>query len=163
MALRSDTYYRGLATAALKEADLDEPPVPVEELAERCGIPVRYVVMPSFFSSAIIAEDGLPVILVNSTRDEYVRRRALAHSMGHILIVMNDAEGTYSRTIGEHPEADLVADELLTPAFMVVDQSQKWFNDYRYLARLFGVSEQEMTRKMVEMGIIQQRGILWDY
>lgn len=163
MALRSDAYYRGLADKALKEAGFTEPPVPVEELAQRYGIPVRYAVMPAFFSSAIIAEDGLPVILVNSTRDEYVRRRALAHSMGHILAVIDDPQGSYQRDIGDHADAELVADELLTPAFMVIDQSQKWFNDYRYLARLFGVSEQEMMRKMVQMGIIQQRGILWDY
>lgn len=163
MALRSDAYYRSLADKALKDEGLVEPPVPVEELAERYGIPVRYAVMPAFFSAAIISEDGMPVILVNSTRDEYVRRRALAHSMGHILVVLNDTEGTYERTIGDHPDAETVADELLTPAFMVIDQSQKWFNDYRYLARLFGVSEQEMLRKMVDMGIIHQRGIQWEY
>lgn len=163
MALRSDTYYRSLADKALKDADFTEPPVPIEELAARIGIPVRFAVMPSFFSSAIISEDGMPVILVNSTRDEYVRRRALAHAMGHILVVLNDPEAVYERSVGDHPVADAVADELLTPAFMVMDQSQKWFNDYRYLARLFGVSEQEMMRKMVQMGILQQRGVLWDY
>lgn len=163
MALRSDTYYRSLADKALKDAGFFEPPVPIEDLAARFSIPVRFFAMPTFFSSAIIAEEGMPVIVVNSTKDESTRRRAIAHSMGHLLVVMNDTEGSYERTIGDHPDADAVADELLTPAFMVIDQSQKWFNDYRYLARLFGVSEQEMLRKMVQMGIIQQRGILWDY
>lgn len=163
MPLRSDAYYRSLADKALKDAGFFEPPVPMEDLALGFGIPVRYAVMPPFFSSAIIAEDGMPVILVNSVKDEYARRSALAHSMGHIIVVLNDNEATYERTIGDHPDAETVADELLTPAFMVIDQSQKWFNDYRYLARLFGVSEQEMMRKMIHMGIIHQRGILWDY
>lgn len=161
--LRTDAYYRGLAEKALKDAGIDEPPVPIEDLAGRYGIPVRYAVLPAFFEAAIIAEDGLPVILLNSIKDEYVRRKALAHEVGHILVVLNDPEGAYARHHGDHPDASTVADELLTPAFMIVDQAQKWFNDYRYLARLFGVTEQEMMRKMVDMGIIHQRGVLWDY
>lgn len=163
MPLRTETYYRGLAEAALKDAGLSEPPVPVEQIAARLGIPVRETVMPPFFVSAVIAEDGLPVILMNAVKDEYTRRRALAHEIGHILIVLNDPEGAYTRTAGDHPDAESVADELITPAYMVVDQSQKWFNDYRYLARLFGVAEPEMMRKMIAMGLIQQRGYTWDY
>lgn len=163
MPLRSDAYYRGLAEKALKDAGMHEPPVPIEELAGRFGIPIRYAVMPAFFDSAIVAEDGLPVILLNANKDEYTRRKSLAHEVGHMLIVLNDPEGAYARNTGEHTDAATVADELLTPAFMIIDQAQKWFNDYRYLARLFGVTEQEMMRKMVEMGIIHQRGTLWDY
>lgn len=163
MPLRTDAYYRGLAEKALKDAGIDEPPVPIEDLAGRYGIPVRYAVLPAFFEAAIVAEDGLPVIVLNSVKDEYVRRKALAHEVGHILVVLNDPEGAYGRQTGEHTDAATVAEELLTPAFMIIDQAQKWFNDYRYLARLFGVTEQEMMRKMVDMGIIHQRGVLWDY
>jgi Zn-dependent peptidase ImmA (M78 family) len=161
--LRTDAYYRSLAEKALKDAEVTEPPVPVETLAAKLCIPIRALDLPMFFSSAIVAEDGLPVIVLNASKDEYTRRKALAHEMGHMLVVLNDPEGAYPRYIGEHPDAEAIADELLTPAYLVYDQAQKWFNDYRYLARLFGVGEQEMLEKMVQMGLIHQRGITWDY
>jgi len=162
--LRTDSYYRSLAEAALKRAGVEEPPVPIEDMARGYGIPVRDVVMPAFFGGATINEDGLPVILVNATKDEYTRRKILAHMVGHMLIVLADSSSSYPRnTNEEHLDAAIVADELITPAYLVMDQAQKWFNDYRYLARLFGVTEEEMMKKMFDMGIIQQRGIRWEY
>lgn len=164
MALRSDAYFRRLAQDALRQVGNVEPPVPVEVLAEQYGIPVRQVPMPSFFHGATIHEDGLPVIIINSSKDEYVRRSTLAHMVGHVLIVLDDPEYRFPRnTKLEHPEADIIAEELMTPATLVIDQAQKWFNDHRYLARLFGVSEQEMMDRMRDLGIIQARGIMWDY
>ena len=163
MPLRTDAFYRSLAEKALRDAGVTEPPVPIEALAAKLCIPIRRVAMPSFFSSAIVAEDGLPVIILNTSKDEYAWRKALAHEMGHMLVVLNDPEGAYPRYIGEHPDAEAIADELMAPAYLVHDQAQKWFNDYRYLARLFGVGEQEMLEKMVAMGLIHQRGITWDY
>lgn len=136
----------------------------VEGLAERYCIPVRYVNFPSFFSGATIYEDGLPVILINAAKDEMVRRRALAHMLAHVLIVLDDPSEGYPRNRDtEHRSADTVAEELVVPEFMVRDQAAKWFNDHRYLARLFGVSENDMMKKMLDLGIIKQRGILWDY
>lgn len=164
MALRSDSYYRGLAAKALAELGPIEPPVPIERLAEFYAIPVRQVQMPLFFHGATINEDGMPVIVVNSMRDEYVRRSTLAHLLGHVLILLADSEYRYPRNYQlEHPEADLVAEELMVPAALVHDQAQKWFNDHRYLARLFGVSEQEMLERMRDLGIIKSQGIMWDY
>jgi hypothetical protein len=46
---------------------------------------------------------------------------------------------------------------------MVKEQARKWFNDYRYLARLFGVTEGEMLSKMRMLGLIKSHGIMWDY
>ncbi len=162
--LRTDSYYRNLAETALKEVGVDEPPVPIEEMARRYGIPVRDVRMPMFFGGATINENGLPVILINTAKDEYTRRKILAHMVGHMIVLLGDPKGSYPRdSVEEHTDANTVADELLTPAYLVIDQAQKWFNDYRYLARLFGVTENEMMKKMLDMGIIKQRGILWDY
>lgn len=164
MALRSESYFRHLAQDALQQLGSVDPPVPIEQLSERLGIPVRQVPMPSFFHGATINEDGLPVIIINSAKDEYVRRSTLAHMVGHILIVLDDPEYRYPRnTKLEHVEADTIAEELMTPTALVIDQAQKWFNDHRYLARLFGVSEQEMMDRMRDLGIIQAGGIQWDY
>ena len=164
MALRTDAYYRGVAEKALRTAGIDEPPVEVGKLAEHYAIPVRFVEFPSFFSGATVNEDGLPVILLNAAKDEPVRRKALAHMLAHVLIVLDDPESGYPRNDDpEHKDAELVAGEIVMPEFMVRDQAAKWFNDYRYLAGLFAVTEKEMMQKMLDLGIIKQRGILWDY
>jgi hypothetical protein len=56
-----------------------------------------------------------------------------------------------------------MADEFEMPAFLVRDQAQKWFNDYRYLAGLFAVDENRMFERMRDLGLIKSYGILWDY
>lgn len=162
--LRSNAYYRQLAEKAITELGPIEPPVPMDGLAARYRIPVRLVKMPGFFHGAIINEDGLPVIVLNSVKDEYVHRVTLAHMLGHVFILLSDSEYTYPRDRSlEHPEADVIADELLMPAKLVSEEAQKWFNDYRYLARLFGVTEQDMMARMRDLGIIKAQGIMWDY
>ncbi|MDP2181329.1 MAG: ImmA/IrrE family metallo-endopeptidase [Actinomycetota bacterium] len=163
MALKTDIYYKGLAEETLKRAGIIEPPVPVTAVADYYGLPVRDVDMPGFFHAATINEDGLPVVLLNVRRDESTRYKALAHLIGHLLIVLDDSGASYPRDNLDHRAADVIAEELLMPSFMVREQAAKWFNDYRYLARLFGVTEQEMMRKMLDLGIIKQRGVLWDY
>ncbi len=164
MPLHSAAYYRRLASDALEKAGVAEPPVPLDAVAARFGVPVRMVSLPSFFSGAAVNEDGLPVLLVNVQRGEEHQRRTLAHLIGHLLLVLEDPAATYPRDSAvEHRDAELVAAELVLPESLVRDQALKWFNDHRYLARLFGVTEGEMTDRMQELGIIKQRGILWDY
>ena len=78
--------------------------------------------------------------------------------------MIDDASAGYPKdSLTHHRDAELIADEIETPSFMVIDQAQKWFNDYRYLARLFGVSEKRMLEKMTGLGIIKNRGLMWDY
>ncbi|MBS3956385.1 MAG: ImmA/IrrE family metallo-endopeptidase [Clostridiales bacterium] len=164
MGLRSDSYYRQIAAEALQRAEIDEPPVPLEEIVHSVGIPLRTATLPAFFSGAIVHEDGLPVILLNTARPEGHRRSTLAHLLGHVLIVLADPHARYPRNLqAEHAEADLVAEELVLPEYLVRDQAFKWFNDYRYLARLFGVTEGAMMERMRSLGIIKRQGIMWDY
>jgi hypothetical protein len=163
VALRTDAYYRSLAQDALRKAGLAEPPVTVEAVASSLGVPLYVTKLPAWFSGAIVYEDGMPVILLNEAIGEIGTRRALGHLIGHILVVMEEPGATYPRDNPDHHVADVVSAEMTMPSYMVIDQAQKWFNDYRYLARLFGVSESEMLEKMHAMGLIKQRGMLWDY
>ncbi len=164
MAIRTNAYYRKLAAEWLTEAGVLEPPVDIECLAAYLGVPIRALRMPKFFTAALIADDGMPSILVNSAAGEGTRRHALGHVIGHMLMVMDEgAAGAYPRTATEHREADVLATAIVMPEPMVADQASKWFNDYRYLARLFGVQENEMLDKMTEMGILRERAIRWDY
>jgi len=162
--LRDAAYYRRLVEDELRAAGFLEPPVAVEGVAAHLGVPVREMRLPLWFTAALVYEDGLPAILLNSARPLGVRRAGLGHVLGHMLIVLNDASARYPRdTEGEHAAAELIAAEFETPEFMVRDQAQKWFNDYRYLAGLFGVDELRMFEAMRDLGIIKSKGIIWEY
>ena len=163
MPLKTDAYFKTIAETALRQTGIAEPPVQVEAVAAHLGIPVRLVNMPAFFYGATVSEDGMPVIILNSRFDEVSRERTLAHLVAHVLLIMQDPSASYPRDTGVHHEADVVAEELIMPAWMVVEQSAKWFNDFRYLARLFGVSEAEMTTRMEALGLLKTHGIQWDY
>ena len=164
MALRDAAYYRRLVEAQLRAAGFLEPPVSVEAVAAHLGVPVRELALPLWFTASLIYEDGMPTILLNSARPLAVRRAGLGHVLGHMLVVLDDSTARYPRdTEAEHAAADLIAAEFATPEFMVRDQAQKWFNDYRYLAGLFGVDEVRMFEAMRDLGLIKSKGVLWEY
>lgn len=164
MALRTQAYYRHVAEEALAKAGVINPPVPVAQIIESMGIPVVPVNLPQFFTAATVSQDGLPLILVNYARPEADRQRAMAHMLGHILLLLDDSAITFPRDDPDHSEADNVAHELTMPSIMVMEQSRLWFNDYRYLARLFGVGEGAMLDRMRDLGIVSdQQSIRWDY
>ena len=164
MPLHTDAYYRSLAEDIIKEVGIDEPPVPIDDITGYLGVPVIRLELPSWFTSALIYEDGMPCVLLNTVKEPETQRAGLGHVIGHLLVLLGDASESYPKGgTYDHHEADIIADELEIPEFMVRDQAQKWFNDYRYLARLFGVTEKRMLDRMQQMGIIKNRGIIWDY
>ena len=163
MSLKTDAYYRTIADEALRKTGIAEPPIAVEAVAERLGIPVRLVHLPAFFSGATVNEDGMPVLVLNSALDELGRRKQLAHLLGHVLVVLDDPHAGYPRNSPDHHQADVIADELIVPSWVLVEQAAKWFNDYRYLARLFGVTESEIVSRMRELGLMKAHGLVWDY
>jgi hypothetical protein len=75
--LRTDAYYRDLAQEALRKANVMEPPVTVEDVAVALGVPILCVDFPSWFSGAIVYEEGLPLILLNRAIDEVGRPRGV--------------------------------------------------------------------------------------
>lgn len=153
-----------MAADALTRCAIEEPPIPLEAIAASLAIPVRPVNLPQFFTAATVYEDGLPVMIVNWAKPEIERRAALAHMLGHLLLLLDDSGNAFPRDQRGHEEADLVAEELLMPTGMVIDQSRLWFNDYRYLARLFAIEEQQMLAKLQDLGIVRgPQGIAWDY
>lgn len=165
MALHTDAYYRSLVDEWLQRVGVAEPPVPVDDLPSRLAVPVRRLRLPQWFSGAVISEDGLPVLLLNEARDDQSRRLALGHMLSHFLIVLDDPDIGFPRRDTEgHRRADVMAEEILLPEYLVRDQARKWFNDHRYLARLFGVPEPRMLDRLRELGIVKSRSnIYWDY
>jgi Zn-dependent peptidase ImmA (M78 family) len=84
--------------------------------------------------------------------------------LSHILVRIDEPATPYPRDMAlDHRLADAMAEEFVMPEYMVREQAAKWFNDYRYLARLFAVSESDMMAKMRDMGLMKSRGVVWDY
>ena len=162
--LRTQQYYRKIAEDALASVGCTEPPVAVVEIVTSLGIPIRPVNLPAFFTAATIYEDGMPVMVVNHARPEIERRLALAHMTGHVLLLLADSSNAFPRGAEDHREADLVARDLMLPTTMVIEQARTWFNDYRYMSRLFGVSEGTMLERMRELGLVKSQGsAVWDF
>jgi Zn-dependent peptidase ImmA (M78 family) len=162
--LRTQAYFMKVAEDALAGAGVFEPPVPVTKIIESLGVPIVPVNLPNFFTAATVSTDGLPAMIVNYVQPEPVRREALAHMLSHLLLMLDDPANGFPRDKGDHNDANMLARELTMPSKMVIDQSRLWFNDFRYLARLFGVGEAAMLERMRELGIVNnQQGIRWDY
>ena len=164
MSLTSDAHYRGLVEAQLRHAGVVEPPVSVDDVAAILGVPIMTVTFPAWFTGAIVVDDGMPIVLLNASSSSESRRASLAHMLSHILVRIDDPSTPYPRDSStDHRLADAMAEEFVMPEYLVREQAGKWFNDYRYLARLFGVSESDMMAKMRDLGLMKSRGVLWDY
>ncbi len=164
MPIQDEKRHRRLVEDELRAAGFAEPPVSMHAVAAHLGVPILEHALPLWFTAALIYEDGMPAILLNSTRPLAIKRAGLGHLLGHILIMMDTPGAHYPRdTEPEHGAADFISAEFETPEFMVRDQAQKWFNDYRYLAGLFGVTELRMFEAMRDLGIIKSKGVIWEY
>jgi hypothetical protein len=161
--LRSDSYYRELVGRALLDAGVTEPPVDLGRVLARIGLPVVTAGLPPWFKGALIYEDGMPVLLLNESISDEARRDATAHIVSHLLVRLEDPAVPYPRSHPDHHVADAMRDEFRMPAGLVTEQAARWFNDYRYLARLFAVSEGEMLSRMRELGLVKNAGVFWDY
>jgi len=163
MKLRTEAYFRQVAEDALALAGVTEPPVPIDDIAATLCIPLRTVNLPPFFTAATVYEDGLPIMVLNSARPDLERKHAVAHMLGHVLLVLADESEGFARASMDHGDAEAVARELMMPSSFVTELAGTWFNDYRYLSRLFAVSESTMLERMQELGLIRSRGIRWEY
>ena len=163
MALYTVSYYLELVDRTLAEASVTEPPVDLAPVAGRLGLPILAVLLPRTFRGALVYEDGMPVAVVNDALSKANRRDTLAHLVAHILIRLDQPNAPYPGADPDHRLADAMAEEFRLPRSLVMDQAGRWFNDYRYLARLFAVSEGEMLSRMRELGLVKHPGSLWDY
>lgn len=152
----TDAYYRKQAEDLLLRFGVREPPVDVGAIARRLGLDVLELSLPSWFFGVLMRVGGDPYIVVNKHMPQHRKRFTLGHEIAHYLL--HGGEFAYMKNCRRedfHREADVFAAELCMPAALVRREAARWFNDYRYLARLFGVSETAMVRKMQEMRLLR--------
>ena len=152
----------------LSFAQFSEPPVPIEQIAERRGIAVRNVPYESSLSGLLIWEGGQPVIGVNALHEKHQQRFAVAHELAHIEL-RHHTSIHIDRTFPFPPalqqsslkiapvefEASIVACELLIPASMLAADLAETPLDYlnetfvRTLARRYEVSPHTMLMRLL--------------
>ena len=152
----------------LSLAQLSEPPVPIEQIAERKGISVRNVPYEDSLFGLLIWEGGQPVIGVNALHEKHQQRFAIAHELAHIELrhhtgIHIDRSFTFPLALQQSSvkvapvefEASIVACELLIPASMLTPDLAEKPLDYldetfvRTLALRYEVSAHTMLMRLL--------------
>ena len=156
MAIYTNAYYRDQAKRVIEEFNFKEPPIDLVKITTEMKIEIVEMTLPSWFFGVLLNIDNEYYITLNKAMPDYRKKFTLAHEIAHYYL--HGEELAYMKNCKRdyfHREADVYAAELCMPTFIVKKEANKWFNDWRYLAKLFGVSEEAMVRKLQELGILK--------
>ena len=115
----------------LRQNRVTKPPVPVERIAERLRLDIRYAPLNGELSGALIRNEGEVYIGVNSLQSKSRKRFTIAHELGHFVLHegihvdrdfrINWRDGNSSKAVNpEEMEANRFAAELLMPTDLLV-------------------------------------------
>lgn len=161
----------------LTRAEVNEPPVPVEQIARIAGAVVSYQPFDSDDISGLLyrSAESAPVIGVNSANAKVRQRFTIAHELGHLhlhaghsLILerqmhVNFRDATSATTSNrEEVEANQFAAELLMPRNLLEKSlasllAGRPLPDAAIVAKLaqrFEVSRQAMEYRLVGLGLL---------
>jgi transcriptional regulator with XRE-family HTH domain len=147
-------------------ARIEQPPVQVEEVAERCGVRVLgYEFGEDAPVSGFLLElESGPVIGFNRSQWSHGRQRfTIAHELGHYLLRHHDnfhIDVASAVAHGEAPDYDWrdersaneFAAELLMPAPLVL-AAARHIEAVRELAAVFEVSQEAMGFRLINLGL----------
>lgn len=157
MAIYTDVYYRKKAEDLAREAGFKAPPIDVRAVAAKLNLEIVELSLPTWFFGVLMKVEGDPYIVINKMMPDHRKNFTIGHEIAHHILHNDElCHMKNSKRSYFHREADIFAAELCMPTYMVQAEAKKWFNDYRYLASLFGVSEIAMVRKMQELGLLRQ-------
>lgn len=170
------------ATEILHQAAAFDVPVDLTKVARHLDVSVHYDALEDKVSGVLVIKGVERHALINGTHHSNRQRFSLGHEFGHL--VLHDAEGdrlfidtnmrvyqrvgaptdfAYSQADSstkphEEREANQFASALLMPEDLVrresknLDLSDEF--DVTYLARRFGVSDQAMSIRLQQLGLI---------
>ncbi len=151
------------AQQLLAKAQIQEPPVPVEDIAIRCGVRLVAFAGEIEVSGLLVALESGAVIAYNADEGKPRRRFTIAHELGHLLLRHYEHFHIDPRdiTVEGHPPdydwrderaANDFAAELLMPAAWVTERHATTTNLAR-LAKAFTVSRQAMQYRLINLGL----------
>jgi Zn-dependent peptidase ImmA (M78 family) len=152
---------RDKVKALLEQHKVENAPIPIQEIAE-FFMPVIKYNFPDHISGTIINEEDFTVIGVNAQQAKVRQRFTIAHELGHYLLGHD-----HTRMIDEkfdapdHKEKDAnqFASELLMPFIFLEKDVKKSPVSLQSLASKYEVSEQAMSIRLLETGLINQMKI----
>lgn len=153
----------------LKKLNVNKAPIPVEEVAKLFSIKIIPYDFPDDFSGLIREVSGQTVIGINKKHHPNRQRFTVAHEIGHYLLghsvdhnigLTDDVLSNDQNALETNKERDanIFAGELLMPTNMLTSDVQKLRGQIQIpeLAKLYKVSEQAMSIRLLETGLIFQ-------
>ena len=167
---RETTEIRQRATNLIQDINCVAPPVPVEAIAKKLGIELRYAPYNDGDLAGMLIWRPKPIIAINSAHHKNRQRFTIAHEIGHYLLHADDGvhidermdilkrDATSSLAIDRREiEANQFAAELLMPRSMLMrklSQNPLDIEDDQELIQLakeYLVSAQAMTFRVANL------------
>ncbi|MDQ9172059.1 ImmA/IrrE family metallo-endopeptidase [Oxalobacteraceae bacterium R-40] len=162
------------ATATLEQLNLTSIPIDPASVAARLGLSVRFESFSDDLSGVLMRKPEGSIVAVNSRHGVARQRFTIAHEIGHHVLqhkgdlfidqtVLNRRDGRSSYAIdSQEIEANAFAAALLMPRQQVTNELIALMNSSmieqknlaRELANRFQVSEQAMSFRLVNLGLI---------
>jgi Zn-dependent peptidase ImmA (M78 family) len=163
---------RNYVIKILNDSNAYRVPVPLATIAKHLGIFVKYEPYEGELSGMIATQGGHTVIGINSSQSKNRQRFTLAHEIGHYVLhnynmhvdrsfVIRNRDSKSSMAIDpDEIEANRFAAELLMPKDLLESDLDEFDVDIedagtiRHMAERYGVSEQAMTLRLVNLGLL---------
>lgn len=173
--MTSKSTVEGKATELLRQLGITDAPIPVDLIAKRLGVEIRFSPLDDELSGMVFINDGKAIIGVNSMHHPNRQRFTIAHELGHFVlhkkyitneihvdkkfrVLMRDGKSTTGTELIEI-QANRFAASLLMPEDLVaklLDERTFDIDDetpLMELAKQFKVSKQTMEYRIRNLGI----------
>lgn len=153
----------------LAEFDLLSAPIDIIKCAEKMSVTVSSAVLGEDVSGIFVLKNGAANIGYNLGESENRQRFTVAHELGHFVLhskekqlFVDKTQSTFYRDLNSSSgqlrherEANSFAAAILMPRVLVVEELEKKPNSsIKALADKFKVSEQAMTIRLTNLGLI---------
>ena len=166
-----------LATSILSELNITSAPVDIKGIAKHKGITIKPYDLGETVSGMLLIKEGDGIISYNPSESMVRQRFTIAHELGHFLLhkktqdVFVDKlfqvhfrnENSATGQDNQELEANAFAAAILMPKDLLQTEIQSHHFDLgdetamKELAKLFSVSLQAMTFRMVNLGFFSLR------
>ncbi|RJP28010.1 MAG: ImmA/IrrE family metallo-endopeptidase [Candidatus Omnitrophota bacterium] len=156
-----------IAQKALKEAQVNAPPVDVNKILNGLRINFLPYSFPDKVSAILLKDNNMLVIGVNKNHPPNRQRFSIAHEIGHYLLghykeifvdTAEISEGRFEAADEEHnkvqeQEANYFAGELLMPSDMLKKDFLKLKN-VEEIAKLYQVSKEALWIRLLKLKLV---------
>jgi Zn-dependent peptidase ImmA (M78 family) len=154
---------RSKVKSILEKLVITEAPIPVEKVADLFSLSVIYYPkFPDSVSGTIIKDDDLHAIGVNENHPVVRQRFTIAHELGQYIMGHDEnriLDDSFDKNTDNEREANKFASELLMPYNILKADIEKEPHNIPSLAQKYKVSEQAMSIRLLESGLINNSNL----